>query len=104
MSELSKALRAAVGRRVLRIAFEPSGLVLTAVESRRRDRLYLVIPGRFCSCSDFLINVYLREVKESCYHLVAYELAEMKGLVREIRCRDEDFEKYFKMIVRGLLL
>lgn len=53
-----------------------------------KERSYIMIPGLFCGCKDFELNVVLRGHRGACYHLVSLELArsqnELKAL--EVSC------------------
>jgi len=50
-------------------------LYVYAVLSTDRKRYYIVIPGLYCSCPDFLFSVVLRGNKDKCYHMLAVDLA-----------------------------
>lgn len=71
MRERRKALRIITGRRLVRIVVEDLGVTLYAAYSTDYDRLYLLVPGRFCSCASFLFDVVLRRAAERCVHLEA---------------------------------
>lgn len=73
-----KARKALYGNRVRRIRLcgaAPEKPPIFAVQSANRSRFYIVIPGYYCSCPDFLFSVVLRRVKEKCYHMIAAEMA-----------------------------
>lgn len=96
-----RALRAAAGARLVKIVVEDLGVTIHAAYSADYDRLYLVIPGEFCSCPSYLFDVFLRRAADKCVHLEAFELA---SNVREIRVSYEEFRKrIYPLLFRGLL-
>ncbi|OYT31928.1 MAG: hypothetical protein B6U94_01540 [Thermofilum sp. ex4484_79] len=99
-----RALIAINEKRVIRIIFHPSLLTLNVVKSSRRDAYYLLYPEQgFCTCTDFFFNNILRKKEYECYHLLAYKIANEKGLVREIKCSDEEFKRFFAKVIFGVL-
>ena len=98
-----EALRAAREGRVVKIVFEPSGKVLWLVYGRKFRKTYLVIPGLYCSCRDFLVNVFLRGRASECYHLKAREIAEREGLYQERRLPDSELEAFLRELYRSVL-
>ncbi|RLE84107.1 MAG: hypothetical protein DRJ41_03715 [Thermoprotei archaeon] len=96
-----KALRAALDERVIKVIFKPSNHELYLVESKDRKFLYVTYPGRYCSCTSYLFNLY-KENRGYCYHLKALKIAMDKNLVRTVEERDEEFKKYFTKIILGI--
>lgn len=86
-----KALRAVKRKRVVKFKFIPSELVLWGVYSERRERVYIVIPDLYCSCTGFLMNVIMKRRKEYCYHMVAQKIAEKTGVYGEEILSDEEY-------------
>lgn len=96
-----RALKAAAGARLVRIVIEDLEVAIHAAYSTNYDRLYLIIPGVFCSCPSYLFDVFLRKAAEKCLHLEAFELA---GVAREVRVSYEEFRKrFYPLLFKGLL-
>ncbi len=67
-----------------------------------RDRDYFIVRRYFCTCKDFEFNVVLRRKRPACYHLVATEVAEREGTVRELRLSaDEFYDIIYELILDG---
>ncbi len=67
-----------------------------------RDRDYFIVRRSFCTCKDFEFNVVLRRRRPACYHLVATEVAEREGTVRELRLSaDEFYDIIYELILDG---
>lgn len=67
-----------------------------------RDRDYFIVGRFFCSCKDFEFNVVLRRRRPACYHLIATEVAERIGAVRELRLgADEFYDVVYELILDG---
>ncbi len=49
---------------------------------------YVAIPGIFCSCKDYELNVVLRGNRPSCYHLLAIDIALRENAVRDVHVDD----------------
>jgi len=86
-----KASKAVSEGRVKKYVFKQSGRAYWIVVGRRRD--YLVLPGRFCTCDDFFINVVARSKVKSCYHLLAQEMAERQGRYEVYEVDDDEGER-----------
>lgn len=57
---------------------------------RGLERDYIVIPCRFCSCYDFLLNVLIRKRKVACYHVIGFEIARLNNALIEVEvCKRE---------------
>ncbi len=66
------------------------------------DRDYFIVRRFFCTCKDFEFNVALRRRRPACYHLVATEVAERKGAVKELRLStDEFYDIIYELILDG---
>ncbi|MEM2274392.1 MAG: SWIM zinc finger family protein [Thermofilum sp.] len=84
-----KARKALLAGRVKRIRLcdpTPRDTPLFAVLSAGRTYHHVVVPGRYCSCPDFLFSVVIRRVKEKCYHMLAVEKALRSGIAIEEEC------------------
>ena len=57
---------------------------------------YVIVPGVFCSCSDFTIRVVGRREKCYCKHLVDQALSEKRGLYRVVDLGS--FDEYIKVL------
>lgn len=67
-----------------------------------RDRDYFIVRRFLCTCKDFEFNVVLRRRRPACYHLVATEIAERMGTVRELRLStDEFYDIVYELILDG---
>ena len=54
---------------------------------------YVVIPDLFCSCKDYELNVVLRGNRPTCYHLLAVDIAQREGVVRDVKLGSIDMVK-----------
>ncbi len=103
--DLEKQARRAVdGGRVVKVIFRGGEFFL--VESRDRKKSYLVYPGLYCSCPDFLFSVHIRHARPACYHMRAVEIALKEGKYRTWRVDEAEssWEKLFRKIVSGIFL
>uniref|UniRef100_A0A7C4FFP1 SWIM-type domain-containing protein n=1 Tax=Thermofilum pendens TaxID=2269 RepID=A0A7C4FFP1_THEPE len=103
MSDLLRARKALAAGRVRKISLECGGgedAYIYAVLSADRRRYYVVIPGFYCSCPDFLFSVVLRGSKDKCYHLLAVDLALKEGVELEELCLSR--EKFFEELLKSL--
>ncbi len=104
MDKMEKeALKAVVEGRVIKVVFEPSGEVLWLVYGRKFKNLYIVIPGLYCSCKGFTMNVILRRISKYCYHIRARDIAEEKGVYVERRLKDRDKPAFLRKIFSKML-
>ncbi len=92
-----KAVEAVHQRRFLEIRVRGADYSFTVFRGRKRD--YFLIPGVFCSCKDFELNVILRGSKVACYHLIGYELARRKGLVGELQLGSDEVTKIMEEVL-----
>ncbi len=99
-----RALAAVRRRRVVRFTFTPSGVVLWGVYSRKREKLYLVVPGLYCSCAGFAMNVVATGRSSYCYHMVAQKLAEERGEYEDEVLGDEEYFEFLDRIRRTVVL
>ncbi|MEM4699407.1 MAG: hypothetical protein QXT74_00465 [Candidatus Nezhaarchaeales archaeon] len=58
-----------------------------------RTRDYMVIPGKYCTCDDFFINVVTGTRAKSCYHLLAQKIAEDGGSFETYEVDDDEGER-----------
>ena len=98
-----EALRAVREGRVIKVVFEPSGRTFWLVYGRKFKRTYLVIPRLYCSCRDFLVNVFLRGRASECYHMRARDIAEREGLYREKTLPDSELENFLRELYHSIL-
>lgn len=67
-----------------------------------KDRDYFLVRRLFCTCKDFEFNVVLRRKKPACYHLIAIEVAERGGAVKELRLSTGEFyDIMYELILNG---
>ncbi len=98
-----EARRAVEGGRVFLVDFFGRSRFFL-VESRDRKRAYVVIPGLYCSCPDYLFSVFLRGRRRACYHMVAAELAMREGKYRVLRGEDDEgWSRVYRRIAAGVL-
>jgi len=86
-----KAVEAVKEGKVKKYVFHPSFKIYWVVVGRSRD--YLVLPGRYCTCDDFFINVVTRSKVKSCYHLIAQEVAQREGQFEVFEVEDDEGER-----------
>ena len=86
-----KAVEAVKEGRVKKYVFRPSSKTYWVVVGRARD--YLVLPGKYCTCDDFFINVVTRSKVKSCYHLIAQEVAQREGQFEVFEVEDDEGER-----------
>ncbi len=55
-----------------------------------RRGYYIVLPGLYCSCKEFEINVLMRRSKGACYHLALVNEAIKQGRVKELELKLEE--------------
>lgn len=67
-----------------------------------KDRDYFLVRRLFCTCKDFEFNVVLRRKKPACYHLIATEVAEREGTVKELQLSTGEFyDIMYELILNG---
>lgn len=74
---------------VKKYVFSPSKKIVWIVVGREKE--YLVMPGFYCQCDDFYINVVIRKRSKICYHLFAQALAERLGNYETYEVPDSDY-------------
>jgi len=74
---------------VKKYIFTPSLKTVWIVVGREKE--YFVMPGFYCQCDDFYINVVIRKRSKLCYHLFAQALAERLGNFEVYEVPDSDF-------------
>jgi len=98
---VSRALKAVQEGRVKKHEFLPSKRVLFTVVGRSGDEF--VDPEKpFCSCEDFFFTV-LGGRSLTCYHLLAYAIADEAGKFSEARFHDEEFSYFIELLSADLL-
>ncbi len=73
---------------------------LFVVESRDRKRLYVVVPGIYCSCEDFLFSVFYRGESKACYHMIAVEIAIKEGV--SLKKEHMSFDELYRKLLASL--
>ena len=73
-----------------RPVFKVSSGNLTYYVVRGRRGYYVVLPGLYCSCKEFEINVLMRRSRGACYHLALVDEAIRQGRVKELGLGLED--------------
>lgn len=74
---------------VKKYTFNPSHKTVWIVVGREKE--YFVMPGFYCQCDDFYINVVIRKRSKTCYHLFAQALADRLGNFEAYEVPDSDF-------------
>jgi len=93
-----EAYKAAREGRVTKFVFQPSGTIFWIVYGHKFKNMYIVIPGMYCSCRDFIVNVKLRRLTSRCYHIQAREIAEKNRLYKEKTIEDKEKVNFLKDI------
>ncbi len=87
--KFSNAEELVSSKAVKKYIFIPSKKVVWIVVGREKE--YFVMPGFYCQCDDFYINVVIRRRSKLCYHLFAQALAERLGNFEVYEVPDSDF-------------
>ncbi|RWX72733.1 MAG: hypothetical protein Metus_1592 [Candidatus Methanosuratincola subterraneus] len=87
--KIVKAIEAVENYAVKRYRFKPSMRTVWIVVGKERE--YHVIPGLYCQCDDFYINVVIKKKARACYHMIAQALAEERGIFESYELLDSDF-------------
>jgi len=82
-----RAAQKAFSKGVKKLRFKPSNLEIWLVRGRGRKE-HVVLPGVFCDCKDFYLNVVVRRKIAACHHLLAQILAERFSTYEEEEERD----------------
>ncbi len=83
-----RALRAVEEGRVVRYHFMPSDTTVWIV--RGSDDEYRVIPGIFCTGRDFYQSVVMSRESKMCYHMLAQQIAELRGTYETVEATDSE--------------
>lgn len=98
---LERAVDAVLQGRVKKYVFAPSGRVLYTVVGRNGDEF--IDPEKpFCSCEHFFFRV-LGGRGESCYHLLAYSIADETNRFHRLEFHDEEFSIFLRLLSSDLL-
>ena len=98
---LKKATEAVLGRCVKKHVFNPSGRVLFTVLGRGGDEF--IDPEKpFCSCRHFFFRV-LGGRDQTCYHLLAYEIAKATSSFDQVEMHDEEFGTFLRLLALDLM-
>ncbi|MGB9880258.1 MAG: hypothetical protein ACPLRM_05805 [Anaerolineae bacterium] len=87
--KIVRAIEAVKNYAVKRYMFKPSLRTIWIVVGKERE--YQVIPGLFCQCDDFYINVVIKKKTRACYHMIAQAIAEERGIFENYELLDSDF-------------
>ncbi|MBD3189791.1 MAG: hypothetical protein GF308_04065 [Candidatus Heimdallarchaeota archaeon] len=90
---VQKAIDSLTSLNVKKYLFTPSGIIRWVVIGSS-GREYLLLSHSFCSCNDFLFNSLLRRETPSCYHLLAREIAELRGDFEVIQLSDRQYSQF----------
>jgi predicted nucleic acid-binding Zn finger protein len=98
----NRAIKAVLEKRVKKVKVKTGSgeTYFFIVEGSQKEKFYLVIPGLYCSCPDFLFSVRFRKRKEKCYHMMAVDIALREGKYEEI---EMDKDTFLSRIVNTLL-
>lgn len=72
-----RALRVVEEKKVEKYHFKPSDSITWIVKGRARQ--YMVIPKIYCTCRSFYQEVVISRESNMCYHLLAQQIAEIRG-------------------------
>ena len=98
---LERAVDAVLQGRVKKHIFAPSGRILYTVVGRNGDEF--IDPEKpFCSCEHFFFRV-LGAKGQTCYHLLAYSIADETNLFHRFEFHDEEFSLFLKLLSSDLL-
>lgn len=96
-----KAIETVLLGSVKRHVFRPSGRIIYSVVGRGGDE-FIDPMSNYCSCSDYFFRV-LGGKQEYCYHLLSYKIALEGKRFDEIKFDDEEYEHFFKLMIRDIL-
>lgn len=60
-----------------------------------RERDYLLIPGVYCSCKDFLLRTVINKTSKYCKHLLGLHVSMKKGKYLEVEI---DVERFLRIV------
>ncbi len=98
----SRARKLLSERRLIRVIVEDAGVELTVSYGGKYDRMYVLVPGRFCSCASFYFEVLSKRAKEACAHLEAFELSRSELPVLKVSW-EEFRNRIYPLIFKGFL-
>ena len=81
-----RALRVVEEKKVEKYHFKPSDSITWIVKGRARQ--YMVIPKIYCTCRSFYQEVVISRESNICYHLLAQQIAEIRGQHEHIDSTD----------------
>jgi len=102
--ELERQARKAVeGGRVILVSYRGRSHFFV-VKSSDRKKAYIVYPGEYCSCPDYLFSVFLGGRRRTCYHLLAADIALREKRYRELEVNSEaEWRKLYGEILAGFI-
>jgi len=86
-----RALRVVEEKKVEKYEFQPSGSVTWIVRGRQRQ--YMIIPKIYCTCRSFYQEVVIARESNMCYHLLAQQIAELRGLYEKSVLQTQSVER-----------
>lgn len=97
-----RALRLIADNKLVKLRLEETGVEMVVAYGGKYDRLYLVVPGRYCSCPSFYFSATSGRERSGCVHLRACELAG-QSIPENIIKWDYFKNKIFPMLFKGLI-
>jgi predicted nucleic acid-binding Zn finger protein len=88
-----RALRAVEEGKVMKYEFMPSCTYAWIVKGTKRE--YLVIPDVFCTGRDFYQSVVISRDADTCYHLLAQKIAEIRNFYTTIESTDAERRRLY---------
>jgi len=88
-----RALRVVEEKKVKKYEFKPSESTTWIVSGKHRQ--YFVIPKIYCTCRSFYQEVVISQESNLCYHLLAQQIAEIRGLYDHIASTDSERRKMY---------
>jgi len=89
-----KVVEALKSRRIVILRVQDVKTSFYVFKGVKRD--YILIPCRWCSCTDFIMNTIRRGIAKPCYHLATLAIALGSGKFVEI---DVDFQSVKNIIL-----
>ncbi|RLG77118.1 MAG: hypothetical protein DRO12_03040 [Thermoprotei archaeon] len=89
----AKIKEALSSRRILLIRYREEGRSIDLWIFHGVERDYLLIPGRFCTCHDYVVNVASRGIKKRCYHIQTLDEAVNRGMYRVLELSNYEVVK-----------
>ncbi|MBN2228969.1 MAG: hypothetical protein JW779_05185 [Candidatus Thorarchaeota archaeon] len=88
-----RALRIVEEKKVIKYTFQPSASTTWIVRGRARD--YMLIPKTYCTCRSFYQEVVIARETNMCYHLLAQQIAEIRGQYKTLDSTDVERRKMY---------